>query len=152
MRSVAPYIHAFRNKTFVVGFGGEVVHQGLLNALVSDIAPLQAMGIEIVLVHGSRPQVEEQMSLHGVEESEPSCGRSIHAARRALGEFCVAEVLVNTASFLTENSSLRTATLTCARQCAPSSVHRICCFFAMRWLTTRFTADSAMLLLIGSPL
>ncbi|HWC46144.1 MAG TPA: N-acetylglutamate synthase, partial [Casimicrobiaceae bacterium] len=67
MRSVAPYIHAFRNKTFVVGFGGEVVHQGLLNALVSDIALLQAMGIQIVLVHGSRPQVEEQMNLHGVQ-------------------------------------------------------------------------------------
>ncbi|OXH81775.1 N-acetylglutamate synthase, partial [Burkholderia multivorans] len=38
MRSVAPYIHKFRNNTFVVGFGGEVVQQGLLNALVSDIA------------------------------------------------------------------------------------------------------------------
>jgi hypothetical protein len=46
----------------------------------------------------------------------------------------------------------RSATLTCARRCAPSSVHRICCFFAMRWLTTWLTADSAMLLLIGSPL
>src|SRR6202166_717792 len=87
-----------------------------------------------------------------VNESEPNCGRSIHAARRALGEFAAAEVLVNTASFLTENSSLRTATLTCARKCAPSSVHRICCFFAMRWLTTWLTADSAVLLLIGSPL
>lgn len=52
MRSVAPYIHKFRNNTFVVGFGGEVVQQGLLNALVSDIALLQAMGIQIVLVHG----------------------------------------------------------------------------------------------------
>src|SRR5471032_2478296 len=64
-------------------------------------------------------------------------GGQFTRARRALGEFATAEVLVNTASFLTENSSLRTATLTCARQCAPSSVHRICCFFAMRWLTTR---------------
>jgi hypothetical protein len=39
-----------------------------------------------------------------------------------------------------------------AMQCAPSSVQRICCFLAMRWLTTWFTADSAMLLLIGRPL
>ncbi|BFG73062.1 amino-acid N-acetyltransferase [Paraburkholderia terrae] len=91
MRSVAPYIHAFRNKTFVVGFGGEVVHQGLLNALVSDIALLQAMGIQIVLVHGSRPQVEEQMSLHGVE-SEFSHGmritnaRALESAKEAAGE------------------------------------------------------------------
>ncbi|WP_109482143.1 amino-acid N-acetyltransferase [Paraburkholderia sp. C35] len=91
MRSVAPYIHAFRNQTFVVGFGGEVVHQGLLNAHVSDIALLQAMGIQIVLVHGSRPQVEEQMSLHGVE-SEFSHGmritnaRALESAKEAAGE------------------------------------------------------------------
>jgi amino-acid N-acetyltransferase len=91
MRSVAPYIHAFRNKTFVVGFGGEVVHQGLLNALVSDIALLQAMGIQIVLVHGSRPQVEEQMNLHGVQ-SEFSHGmritdaRALESAKEAAGE------------------------------------------------------------------
>src|SRR5258707_3015819 len=104
--------------------------------------------------HDLRPGLDVSMVLldQVIQESEPNRGRSIHAARRALGEFAAAEVLDNTASFLTENSSLRTATLTCARQCAPSSVHRICCFFAMRRLTTRFTADSAMLLLIGSPL
>jgi len=97
MRSVAPYIHAFRNKTFVVGFGGEVVHQGLLNALVSDIALMQAMGIQIVLVHGSRPQVEEQMSLHGVE-SEFSHGmritdaRALESAKEAAGDNSVRSV------------------------------------------------------------
>jgi len=46
----------------------------------------------------------------------------------------------------------KTATLTCTMQCAPSLVQRICRFLAMRWLTTWFTADSAMLLLIGRPL
>jgi len=91
MRAVAPYIHKFRNSTFVVGFGGEVVQQGLLNALVSDIALLQAMGIQIVLVHGSRPQVEEQLNLHGVE-SEFSHGlritdaRALESAKEAAGE------------------------------------------------------------------
>ncbi|MEX3555793.1 MAG: amino-acid N-acetyltransferase [Burkholderia gladioli] len=91
MRSVAPYIHKFRNSTFVVGFGGEVVQQGLLNALVADIALLQAMGIQIVLVHGSRPQVEEQLSLHGVE-SEFSHGlritdaRALESSKEAAGE------------------------------------------------------------------
>ncbi|KVU07004.1 N-acetylglutamate synthase [Burkholderia ubonensis] len=91
MRSVAPYIHKFRNNTFVVGFGGEVVQQGLLSALVSDIALLQAMGIQIVLVHGSRPQVEEQLNLHGVE-SEFSHGlritdaRALESAKEAAGE------------------------------------------------------------------
>jgi len=58
-------------------------------------------------------------------ESEPNHGRSIHAARRARGEISAAEALVNMASFLTENSSLRTAILTCAKRCAPSSGHDV---------------------------
>ncbi|AGK49343.1 amino-acid N-acetyltransferase [Burkholderia thailandensis MSMB121] len=91
MRSVAPYIHKFRNNTFVVGFGGEVVQRGLLSALVSDIALLQAMGIQIVLVHGSRPQVEEQLSLHGVESAfshglRITDARALESAKEAAGE------------------------------------------------------------------
>lgn len=91
MRSVAPYIHRFRNAIFVIGFSGEIVRQRLLNALVSDIALLQAMGIQIILVHGSRPQVEEQLSLHGVQ-SEFSHGLRItdalalESAKEAAGE------------------------------------------------------------------
>jgi len=67
LRSVAPYIHAFRNKTFVIGFPGEMVKAGHLESLVHDVALLQAMGMRIVLVHGSRPQVEEQLNLRNIE-------------------------------------------------------------------------------------
>nr|WP_276554011.1 amino-acid N-acetyltransferase [Cupriavidus gilardii] len=67
LRAVAPYIHAFRGKTFVIAFGGELVKAGMLNALVNDVALLHAMGMQIVLVHGSRPQVEEQLALRQVE-------------------------------------------------------------------------------------
>ncbi|WP_255581924.1 amino-acid N-acetyltransferase [Cupriavidus sp. AU9028] len=67
LRAVAPYIHAFRGKTFVIAFAGELVKAGMLNALVNDVALLHAMGMQIVLVHGSRPQVEEQLALRQVE-------------------------------------------------------------------------------------
>ncbi len=66
LRTVAPYIHAFRGKTFVVAFPGELVLAGLLNALVHDLSLLHAMGMRIVVVHGSRPQVNEQLQLRGV--------------------------------------------------------------------------------------
>ncbi len=56
-RSVAPYIHAYRGKTFVVGLAGEAIAAGKLNAFVQDLAILHAMGIKLVLVHGFRPQV-----------------------------------------------------------------------------------------------
>lgn len=64
-REVAPYVHAFRGKTFVVGFGGELVQAGVLNSLVQDLSLLNALGIRLVLVHGSRPQVNEQLRLKG---------------------------------------------------------------------------------------
>ena len=64
-RAVAPYIHAYRGKTFVVGVAGELIAAGKLNAFVQDLAILHAMGIKLVLVHGFRPQVDEQLAAKG---------------------------------------------------------------------------------------
>jgi len=66
LRDVAPYVHAHRGRTFVIGFGGELVRAGRLNALVHDLSLLHAMGIRLVLVHGSRPQVQAQLALKGL--------------------------------------------------------------------------------------
>ncbi len=67
LRSVAPYIHAFRGKTFVVAFPGELVLSGALPVLAHDLSLLHALGVKVVLVHGSRPQVQEQLALRNVE-------------------------------------------------------------------------------------
>ena len=64
-RAVAPYIHAYRGETFVVGMTGEMIAAGKLNSFVQDLAIMHAMGIKIVLVHGFRPQVNEQLALKG---------------------------------------------------------------------------------------
>jgi len=91
LRAVAPYIHAFRGKTFVIAFGGELVKAGVLNALVNDVALLHAMGMQIVLVHGSRPQVEEQLALRHVESQFADAIRitdnaALECAKEASGE------------------------------------------------------------------
>ena len=75
-RSVAPYIHAYRGKTFVVAIAGELIAAGKLNLFVQDMAILHAMGIKLVLVHGFRPQVSEQLRAKG-HESKFSHGRRI---------------------------------------------------------------------------
>ena len=75
-RSVAPYIHAYRGKTFVVAIAGELIAAGKLNLFVQDMAILHAMGIKLVLVHGFRPQVNEQLRAKG-HESKFSHGRRI---------------------------------------------------------------------------
>jgi len=64
-RAVAPYIHAYRGKTFVVGLVGEAIAAGKLDAFVQDLAILHAIGIKLVLVHGFRPQVTEQLAAKG---------------------------------------------------------------------------------------
>ncbi len=62
-RAVAPYIHAFKRKVFVIAFPGEMIQAGKLAQTVQDIALLRALGIRVVVVHGCRPQIEEQLRL-----------------------------------------------------------------------------------------
>ena len=64
-RSVAPYIHMHRGKTFVVAISGEAIAAGKLPSLVQDLAMIQSMGVKVVLVHGFRPQVNEQLAAKG---------------------------------------------------------------------------------------
>lgn len=90
-REVAPYVHAFRNKTFVVAFGGELVQADALNALVQDLSLLSALGIRLVLVHGSRPQVNEQLRLKGFDQQfgrgrQPTDDAALECAKEAAGE------------------------------------------------------------------
>ena len=84
-RSVAPYIHKFRNQTFVVGVCGEAIAAGKLQHLAQDLAMVQSMGVKIVLVHGFRPQVNEQLSAKG------------HAARYSHGLRITDEVALDCA-------------------------------------------------------
>lgn len=91
LRSVAPYIHAFRGKTFVVAFPGELVMAGALPVLAQDLSLLHALGIKVVIVHGTRPQVEEQLALRNVEPRYHNGVRitdaaALECAKEAAGE------------------------------------------------------------------
>jgi amino-acid N-acetyltransferase len=66
-RSVAPYVNAFRGKTFVVAFGGEVVADGKFVELTHDFNLLAALGMRLVLVHGARPQIEQHLARNDLE-------------------------------------------------------------------------------------
>ncbi len=67
-RSVAPYVDAFRGRTFVVAFGGEAVADGKFVELTHDFALLASLGIRLVLVHGARPQIEARMRERGAQD------------------------------------------------------------------------------------
>lgn len=63
-RNSSPYINAFRQRTFVLAFGGEVIADAQFASLVQDIALLNSLGVRLVLVHGSRPQIEHCLNQH----------------------------------------------------------------------------------------
>lgn len=91
LRAVAPYVHAHRGKTFVVAFGGELIAAGRLTALVQDLSLLHAMGMRLVIVYGSRPQVQAQLALKGlearfVEGMRVTDAAALECAKEASGE------------------------------------------------------------------
>ena len=61
-RDSSPYIHAHRNKTFVISFGGEAVLADDFDHHVHDFALLSSLGIRLVLVHGIRPQIDQRLN------------------------------------------------------------------------------------------
>ncbi|KKW69167.1 amino acid acetyltransferase [Lampropedia cohaerens] len=106
-RSVAPYIHKFRHQTFVVGVCGEAIAAGKLQNLVQDLALVHSMGVKIVLVHGFRPQVNEQLQAKGLQSQYYKGNRitdsaALDAAQEAAGqlrfeiEACFSQGLPNT--------------------------------------------------------
>lgn len=66
-RGSTPYINAFRGRTFVITFGGELVAEDQFASFVHDIGLLNSLGVRLVLVHGARPQIEERLNARGIE-------------------------------------------------------------------------------------
>jgi len=66
-RQVAPYVHDFGGRTFVIAFGGEMVaERARFESFIHDVNLLAALEIRLVLVHGARPQVEAEMKAKGL--------------------------------------------------------------------------------------
>jgi amino-acid N-acetyltransferase len=61
-RQVAPYVHDFGGRTFVVAFGGELVaERARFASFIHDINVLASLEIRLVLVHGARLQIESEL-------------------------------------------------------------------------------------------
>jgi amino-acid N-acetyltransferase len=67
LRNTAPYINAHRGKTFVLMLGGAVAQHKNFPNIIHDIALLNSLGVRLVLIHGSRLQVDERLARAGLE-------------------------------------------------------------------------------------
>ena len=66
-RQTSPYIKAYRGKTFVLMLpGAAITHENFTN-IVQDIALLTNLGVRIVLVHGARQQIDEQLNTLNID-------------------------------------------------------------------------------------
>lgn len=66
-RIAAPYIHGHRGKTFVIMVGGEATSESGFDRLMHDVALVHALGVRVVLVHGTRPQIERRLREKGIK-------------------------------------------------------------------------------------
>jgi acetylglutamate kinase len=65
-----PYINRFRNRTFVVKYGGHaMLSPELGEAFAQDIVMLRAVGINPVVVHGGGPQINDLIKRLGLQSS-----------------------------------------------------------------------------------
>jgi len=93
IRQAAPYIHAHRGATFVVMFGGESIDERFSN-LVHDLALLHSLGIQLVLVHGARPQIEQRLRrararMHYVDNLRVTDDATLACVKDAVGSLRV---------------------------------------------------------------
>jgi amino-acid N-acetyltransferase len=66
LRHASPYINAHRDCTFVVMLPGEGVADANFGNIVHDLVLLHSLGVRLVLVHGSRPQIETRLAARGL--------------------------------------------------------------------------------------
>lgn len=89
-RAAAPYIHAFRGKTFVIAFGGDAMLRADFVDLIHDVNLLNALGVHLVLVHGVRPQVEARLAARAltiryVRELRVTDAAALECVKEAVG-------------------------------------------------------------------
>lgn len=69
-RSVAAYINLFRGKTFVFGFGGEMIADEKFVSFIHDINLLASLGVRLILVYDTQPQIQHRLNENHPEKAQ----------------------------------------------------------------------------------
>jgi amino-acid N-acetyltransferase len=77
LRGILRYVPQFRQRVFVIALDGALIAQPVFASLLRDVAVLQSLNIEVVLVFGARQQVRQAAAAEGVPlSSDDGMGRT----------------------------------------------------------------------------
>ena len=65
-RRAAPYTNAHRGRTFVIEIDGDSTDDPQLHGIVHDLALMRSLGVDLVVVHGARPWIEQRARARGL--------------------------------------------------------------------------------------
>lgn len=66
LRHASPYINAHRERTFVIMLPGDGIEHPNFANILHDLVLLHSLGVRLVLVFGSRPQIERRLATLGL--------------------------------------------------------------------------------------
>ncbi|MFC3679239.1 amino-acid N-acetyltransferase [Bacterioplanoides pacificum] len=89
-RHSSPYINAHRGKTFVIMFEGDAIADANFTNVIQDIALLNSLGVQLVLVHGARPQIDATLKTLSIRSDffqgfRITDGAALNAVKAAVG-------------------------------------------------------------------
>ncbi len=68
LHEALPYIRRFHGRTFVVKYGGHaMVDPSLKESFARDVCLLRYVGIQVVVVHGGGPQIDQTLEKMGIQ-------------------------------------------------------------------------------------
>jgi acetylglutamate kinase len=68
LHEALPYIRQFHGKTFVVKYGGHaMIDEDLKESFARDVCLLRYVGIQVVVVHGGGPQINQTLDRMGIK-------------------------------------------------------------------------------------
>lgn len=81
LRGILRYVPQFRQRVFVIAIDGALLEQPVFASLLQDVAVLQSLNIEVVLVFGARAQIQALAAERGVTLSnDDGMGRTDEAS------------------------------------------------------------------------
>lgn len=67
LQEALPYIRRFHGRTFVIKYGGSaMIDAALQESFVRDVVLLKYVGIQVIVVHGGGPQIDETLKGLGI--------------------------------------------------------------------------------------